>query len=296
MSEEHRKGEGEELPAFAELLAAGGEAIRQTAVRVGGWISEHREGIAEVAAGLMTIALLQPRLAELERRWGNSEWAYLIERLDFVNAMALVILLDESIDGEIDGAVLDFMEEALRDPTFIAACREGLGAVPLSTPQRRQLGAGLAHVREGDYELAVPLMIVALEGAFTAEAERRELVRRVKTKIAYTEASGKHGNVGSAEEVFKLLGLEEDLLAFLRRQVYGSRGNAFRHGVAVDGFRLKALTLTVALVAYLDLMNEKDGTLLVEAFGRQGGAQGIVAKLLESQLPPAVPPLAPVSA
>ena len=93
--------------------------------------------------------------------------------------------------------------------------------------------------------------MVALEGAFTGEAEGRELVSRVKTKIAYTNASGKNGNVGSAEEVFKLLGLDEDLLAFLHRQVYGDRANAFRYGVALRGFRLKGLNLTVALVAYM---------------------------------------------
>ena len=110
-------------------------------------------------------------------------------------------------------------------------------------------------------------MIVALEGAFTAEAERRELVRRVKTKIAYTEASGKRGNVGSADDVLSCWASKRTL-DFLRRQVYGDR-TSFRHGVAVDGFRLKALTLTVALVAYLDLMEEEEATLLVEAFDRR---------------------------
>lgn len=258
--------------------------IRRKAGKVGGLISERQEGIAsaKLAASLMTFGLLERRWRELSR-WDNSEWSYLIARLDHENSTALALLLDDSIDGEIDGAVLDFMEEALGNPTFIAACREGLDTVPLSIPQRTQLEAGLAYVGEGDYELAVPLMIVALEGAFTAEAERRELVRRVKTKIAYNEASGKHGNVGSAEEVFRLLDLDEDLLSFLRRQVYGSRGNAFRHGIASDGFRLKALTLTLALIAYIDLTNENDGTLLVKAF-RQGDAQGVIAKLYESQL------------
>lgn len=276
---------GETWAVWSELLEAGGREVRRAAVAVSRWIDEHREGIEEVAAGLLTISLLQPRLTELQRRWGDSEWVYLIERLDFVNGMALVILLDESIDGEVDEAVLDFMEEALCDPQFIAQCRASLASAPLSGPQRKQLGTGLGYVEQGEYELAVPLMIVALEGAFTGEAERRELVRRVKTKVAYTKASGKNGNVGSAEEIFKLLGLDEDLLSFLRRQVYGDRGNAFRHGVALRGFRLKALTLTVALAAYLDLMSDEAGTHLVEAFDRQGRAQEVVAKLIERQLP-----------
>jgi hypothetical protein len=198
--------------------------------------------------------------------------------------MALVILLDESIDGEVDETVLDFMEEALCAPQFIAECRASLALAPLSGPQRMQLDAGLGYVEQGEYELAVPLMMVALEGAFTGEAERRELVYRVKTEVAYTKASGKNGNIGSAEEVFKLLGLDEDLLTFLRRQVYGNHGNAFRHGVALRGFRLKALTLTVALVSFLDLMNDEAGTLLADAFDRQDRAQEVVAKLIEGQL------------
>ena len=158
MSEERARitDRGPEPPAWPELLAAGGEAIRRAAARISGWVGEHREGIGEVAGGLLVIALLQPRLAELQRRWGDFQWAYLIERLDFVNAMALMILLDESIDGELDGAVLDFMEGALRDPVFIAECRECLGAAPLSVPQRVQLDTSLACVAAGDTSWLCP--------------------------------------------------------------------------------------------------------------------------------------------
>lgn len=156
---------------------------------------------------------------------------------------------------------------------------------PLSDPQRHQLLAGLAHFERREFEVAVPLLIVAMEGAFTGEAERRELVRRVKTKIAYTTSKGEQKNLGSAEEVFGMLDFEEDLLDFLRRGVYGDRGNAFRHGVALEGFRGKALSLVLALVAYLDLVSAGHGTLVGEAFKRQGEAQELVAERIRLMVP-----------
>jgi hypothetical protein len=276
---------GQGSPGWRELLQEAAGGLQAAGARISRWVEEHQDGIEDVAAGLMAIAVLQPKLAELERRFGESEWAYLIERLDFVNGVAMMLALSEpGSEGTRDAAV-DFLEQALSEPQFIAATTQRLPDAPLSPPQRQQLTAGLGHVERREYELAVPLMIVALEGAFAEEAERRDLVRRVKTKLRFTEASGKTGYVGGAEEIFKVLGLDEDLLSFLHRQVYGGHGNAFRHGVARSGFRQKALTLTIALVALLDIVEEDDGTLLMEAFGRQEQAQEIMAAVMRGYMP-----------
>jgi hypothetical protein len=272
-------------PRWAELLSSGAEALGRAGARISRWLEDHREGLGELAAGLALIALLQPRLVELQERFEGSEWAYVLERLDFLDGIALMMLLDEAIEDEPEGPAFDFIEGALRDANFLGECRALLGAAPLSEPQRHQLSAGLAHFERREFEAAVPLLMVAMEGAFTGEAERRELVRRVKTKIAYTTSKGKQKHLGSAEEVFGLLDLEEDLLDFLRRGVYGDRGNAFRHGVALDGFRGKALSLVIALVAYLDLATERRSALVSEAFQRQGVAQVLVAERIGLTVP-----------
>ncbi|HSS03594.1 MAG TPA: hypothetical protein VLK89_00210 [Solirubrobacterales bacterium] len=73
-------------------------------------------------------------------------------------------------------------------------------------------------------------------------------------------------------------GIEQD--SFLRRQVYGARGNAFRHGTALKGWRQKALSLTIALVACLDLMEDSEGALLVKAFGRRDRAHEITTEVV----------------
>jgi hypothetical protein len=237
----------------------------------------------------MVIAVLQPKLVELRQRWGESEWAYLLERLDFVNGLALMLLLSDSESSETDDTMLAFLEEALSAPEFIAAARAKLTGAPIGGAQRRQLDAGLLYVSRRDYELAVPLLIVALEGAFASEAERRRLVERAERKLRFTPQSGRSGNVGGLEALLGPLGLEEDLDAFLRREVYGGRGNPFRHGTAQTGWRRKALSLTVALVACMDLMSETEGTLLAEAFGAGERGREVLASVVGGTRPTVEP-------
>ena len=223
--------------------------------------------------------VVQPRLRQLRARWGTDPaWAFLVSRLDFVNGLALMVLLDEGAEDE----VLVFLERALANPAFAEKLGEEMDEAPLASHHRKQLRAGLRYVAQRDYEIAVPLLIVALEGAFVEEAERRNLVERAKTKIRFTETSGRGGNVGSIEAILEPLGLDETLDSFLRRQVYGGRGNGFRHGTAREGWRQKALSLTVALCAFLDLISESDETLLAEAFSVEEGVEIAQRTVLEA--------------
>jgi hypothetical protein len=262
------RGEG---PSWLELLNTASQTLHRASARVSAWFEENREGIGRVAEGLALIAVIQPQLERLWERWGeDSEWGYLIWQLDFINGLALMLLLDHTAEDE----VVDFLESALGDTDFITRVQGQLAHAKISEPQRRQLVAGLNFVGEREYEAAVPLLIIALEGAFLGEAERRDLVARAKSKMRFTETSGRRGNVRAVEELFEPLGLDEKLTSFLQRQVYGGRGNAFRHGSALDGWREKALTLTIALVAFLDLGTEQENSLLLEAFGRQQDSLG----------------------
>lgn len=125
------------------------------------------------------------------------------------------------------------------------------------------------------------------------EAERRELVQRAKQKMHFTETSGRKGPVKSVDQIFKPLGLNEHLVSFLHRQVYGGKGNQFRHGTALEGWRQKSLSLVIALTAWLDLMAESDSELLVKAFGRQDHAMKISAQQLERYRAKLKPPAQP---
>lgn len=105
---------GQGSPGWRELLQEAAGGLQAAGARISRWVEEHQDGIEDVAAGLMAIAVLQPKLAELERRFGESEWAYLIERLDFVNGVALMLALSEpGSEGTRDAAV-DFLEQVAR--------------------------------------------------------------------------------------------------------------------------------------------------------------------------------------
>lgn len=265
---------------WADLLRSGSEAVAHVGTRIALWAEDHREGIAELTSGLLVLALIYPRMAELRGRFQGSRWTYVLKRLDFLDSLALMMLLDGGTRGETGRPALDFVESALRGPDFLAQVGSQLRAAPMASPQRVQLEAGLGHFERREFEAAVPLLMVALEGAFTGEAERRALVRRSKTRMTYVTDKGRERNLGGADELFGLLDLEADLLAFLRRVVYGSRGNAFRHGVALEGHREKSLALVMATVAYLELVADPPGSnrLLGQAFARQELGQDLVAR------------------
>ncbi len=270
------------LPSWKEILDAAVRALRNAGARFSQWVADHSEEIEEVLGGIAIMVTVQPRLQQLWERWGSDpEWAFLVSRLDFVNGLALMVLLDEGAEDD----VIAFIESSLADPAFIERLRGEMEEAPLAAHHRKQLAAGLDHVAQQEYEVAVPLLIIALEGAFVEEAERRDLVERAKTKLRFTEASGKRGNVGSVEAILKPLGLDDALDGFMRRQVYGGRGDGFRHGTARDGWRPKALSLTIALCACLDLVSESEETLLIEAFSARAEGVEIAQRLVLATLP-----------
>lgn len=279
MNDETGESEAAPLPSWTELLDAAVRTLRNAGARFLQWVADHSEEIEEVLGGIAVMVTVQPRLQQLWKRWGSDpEWAFLVSRLDFVNGLALMVLLDEGAESE----VIAFLESSLADPEFIERLRGEVEKAPLATHNRKQLAAGLDHVARREYEIAVPLMIIALEGVLIEEAERRDLVERAKTKLRFTKTSGRTGNVGSVEAVFESLGLDEAFDGFMRRQVYGGRGNGFRHGTARDGWRPKALSLTVALCACLDLISESEETLLIDAFSAREEGVEITLRLVSA--------------
>lgn len=86
-------------PGWADLLRSGTEALSRAGARISRWLEDHQEGLGMLVSGLVLIAYLQPRLAELQQRFEDSEWAYVLERLDFLDGLVLMMLLDEAIEG-----------------------------------------------------------------------------------------------------------------------------------------------------------------------------------------------------
>lgn len=78
-------------------------------------------------SGIAVMVTVQPRLQQLWERWGNDpEWAFLVSRLDFVNGLALMVLLDEGAEDEVIG----FLERALADPAFIERLKGEMEEAP----------------------------------------------------------------------------------------------------------------------------------------------------------------------
>jgi hypothetical protein len=53
------------------------------------------------------------------------------------------------------------------------------------------------------------------------------------------------------------LGFNEAFANFLRSRVYGGKGDPFRHGLATDGFRHRALMATAALLGWLSAVSTR---------------------------------------
>jgi hypothetical protein len=249
VSDEEAQGGGRtvmnELREMARSIADG---YRRFAQALSAWAEEHEDGIVAVMASARVWATVQPELKRLWEKWQQTPWGHLLWELDFSNAFGLMLLLDREQTETIE----DVLEPALTDTQFLAKVRTAIATAPVPEAHRRQLTAGLSFIAERDYELAVPLLIVPLEGAFWRVAQDRELVERVKGRMRFTgEVVGRPAQ--SVEAIFEPLGVDEDFRRFLLGLVYSTSGHPFRHGSAERGWRRSALLLVVALVGWLDL-------------------------------------------
>jgi hypothetical protein len=270
----------DELREFAVAVAT---AYQRFADGLTNWMTEHQEGIATFLVVMQVIATVHPEVERLWKKYAGTEWGHLLWELDFANAFALMLLLDRDHNAVVEHV----LEPALTDPEFLREVERVLADAPLPEANRRQLAQGLVHVGEQDYVLAVPQLILPLEGAFWQVAQDRDLVERVKGRMRFTPESGEQGSAGAVEAVFEPLGIDPDFRTFLVRLVYGKSGNPFRHGNAQDGWRRTGLLLVVALVGWLDLYADgEEHNLLYQTFARH--PEGIDRALT------LLPPLEPV--
>jgi hypothetical protein len=220
------------------------------------WAKAHESEIAAALEGLMIWSRVSLRLSEIAARYRDTEWEFLLDRVDFLASSALLLALEH--DGS--EGVAGVLEQALARPGALAPMVAALDTVDLPAPQRKQLKAGLEQVTQREYELAVPLLIAPFEGVVHSFALRRGIIEPHKgKKHRFSELTGTTRTVGGIEDLlFEDLGFDVTFADFLLNHVYGGTGNAYRHGFATDGYRERALMLTTALLGWLDAIAEPE--------------------------------------
>jgi hypothetical protein len=94
---------------------------------------------------------------------------------------------------------------------------------------------GWRSSKRKEHELAVPLLVIALEGAFWHLASERGVIERNHHR-RWVRKGTRH-RIDAIDAVVKLpdLDLDPDLVGFITTLTYGGAGNDFRHGTATDG-------------------------------------------------------------
>jgi hypothetical protein len=224
--------------------------FHQRLLAVRAWLVEHEPQITAALGVVATFALIQPQLERMREQFQDTEWEYLLDRVDFATGIGLLALLDrEGADG-----LERVLEAALGRPEALLQMLDALECLQMSPAHRSQLTFGLRCVAERDYAVAVPLLMNAFEGLVSTHARDIGLIEPHKgKKHRFTEAAGRTGAVGGIEDLLTIeqLGFDDAFADFLVIHVYGGEGDAFRHGIATDGFRHRALMVTVALLGWL---------------------------------------------
>jgi hypothetical protein len=241
----HLKASGQ-----ATLLQRLATDFQQHLLAVRTWLTEHEPQITAALGVIAAFALIQPQLERMRDRFEDTEWEYLLDRVDFATGVGLLVLLDrEGADG-----IERVLEAALGCSEALPQMLDALESLEMSLAHRRQLTTGLRCVAARDYAVAVPLLMNAFEGLVSTRAKDIGLIQAHKgKKHRFTGAAGRAGTVGGIEDLLTIgqLGFDDAFADFLRIHVYGGEGDAFRHGIATEGFRRRALMVTIALLGWL---------------------------------------------
>ncbi len=229
-------------------------------------IGEHTDEITE---------FLESSMKHQETAWG-----YLLNLVDPFTGMAVSLVLEAKdrlhprLEGSAEDAAAQVVEQTLLEPQLQIEMRTAIEASNLPLAHRKQLIRGLAFVETQEHELAVPLLIIALEGAFWHLAsERRAIEKTTRGQWTTTkEIKEKKHQIHAIGQLVKLtdLDLDPSLVGFIATLTYGGAGNDFRHGTATDGWRLRSTFLTAALLGWLDATGRLDAHAAVRAAASRG--------------------------
>jgi hypothetical protein len=183
-------------------------------------------------------------VAVVVREWEGSALWFLIGEL----SMGRMSLFHGLSREQVEDAIVDALEVVVTKSDFVAALEAVVAEAPhLSDAQRKNLMHGLGHVARGEYVIAIPNLMHGLEGAMYSVARARSIIDGERRLL-----SNPRKLVGSVEMVVREMQLDQEYRTFLHRRVFGTGGNAFRHGDADDGERQQALAAVVAVSGWVD--------------------------------------------
>jgi hypothetical protein len=227
------------------------------------WIDEHREGIAG--------------FFEDSKEHRDTAWRYVLDLVDPLTGMTVSMLLEAKrrYDPRFEDSAAEVIEQTFLEHQLQLEIRDAVAASDLSPAHKKQLMTGLRFAEDEEPELAVPLLIIPLEGAFWHLAVDREVVFRKQKKNGmqgkfFTHADRKQ--IDSIEKLVKLpdMNLDADLVHFAATLAYGGTGNDYRHGTATDGWRVRSMFLIAALLGWLDATSSFDARRAVRAAAVRG--------------------------
>lgn len=217
-------------------------------------------------------------------KWKQSEWGYVLGELPGLDGILFIAGLerDDQLRGsnmdprafDTDDLVEQRIEEALTDADWLTELGTCIERTALDGAARRQLRKALNFIQQRNYELAVPLLVIPLEGALWHVAIADGLVEpRGNAMYLTTKAAPSQRKVTSIATVLDLeqLSLDVSLRRFVRGLAYGEGVNRMRHGRASTGWRRRALFLLIALAGWLEHEGVADeARLLRRAFLEAG--------------------------
>ncbi|MTD47310.1 hypothetical protein GKE82_24195 [Conexibacter sp. W3-3-2] len=181
-----------------------------------------------------------------------------------VDALRLVLRLADSrlrrsgVPAPEYEMLINQLADACARTSVVGALRELVGRAPhLKDGQRLWLDQGLGYVAEGEWVLAIPFLLLGLEGA----------IRSVEPQARTHRDRGK---IPGVEAFIKTTDLPEEYKMLIRRHVYGRPGNSFRHGDPDGDARAQAVLATFAIAWWLgNVTTVAAGRALTRASGRR---------------------------
>jgi len=189
----------------------------------------------------------QDAVERFERRWQTHALSYLVLAMLGCCTVWEAAKLATLTDDEVERVVLDAVEAVVRDGEFVRAMRSDLAGAPLLRRlQRAHLDHMLEHAAAGEWVNATAPLYAGVEGAFWAAGYGKLVVTLERTY------PNKPTKSMAFDSMVKLLPVPKEFKTLMNRGLYGTVGNAFRHGDADDGERRQVLLGIVALAGWFE--------------------------------------------
>lgn len=154
---------------------------------------------------------------------------------------------------KLEGTPLDLpqLTAELLSPAVYEAVETAIAIARPNEWTARQISQALNFMRQGDFVLAWPLLVIGVEGLHWEEAERGGFIDPETGRVTAGDSAGKTAR--DAHDLFRALPINERVRKTLSRYAFGAEANAFRHGrIGSWGEQQQCAIWMLALIAWLD--------------------------------------------